>query len=199
MAILTKKRNGYKTKSNKKSKSRIRKNKSINKKKMRDGVKKKLYGGAIPKLYTVPNDMRSHEIVDYSFTNPNTSGNSLISGYQKTNKLTSGYAKIPSDSDYIEIDEIRPNSINYERYNKLMYPPKNLSSSNSIPYINPKEYSHLNPNEGNKLVMPRTSYGIRRKIGALVPVTNYSNNKTKTRTPVKIPNIFETKYTKIST
>jgi hypothetical protein len=95
MAILTKKRNVCKSKSKKKYRSRTRKNKSINKKKMRGGSSGNY------------NDL-------YAFTNPNfiSSGyvqptQNLRSGYTEANY---GYSTIPSPSGYNHLNKRKTNT-----------------------------------------------------------------------------------------
>lgn len=120
MVFLTKKRNRYKTKS-KKSKSRVRKTKSINKKIMQGGSQN-LSGGAPVELYEVPKSMRSHQIVDYSFTNPNTS-----SGYATLG--STGYAEVEPIGSTLSrtLNRTLNRSSNYEKFYTLN--PKYTSTS----------------------------------------------------------------------
>ncbi len=115
MAILTKKRNVCKSKSKKKYKSRTRKNKSINKKKMRGGS---------TDYYAVPNTYFGNSNYNdlYAFRKPNFNPSGYVqptqntkSGYAQTNY---GYATIPSPSGYSHL----------EAYNKI--------NSRFVPTIN---------------------------------------------------------------
>ena len=109
MAILTKKRNVCKSKSKKKYKSRTRKNKSINKKKMRGGS---------TDYYAVPNNYSDQ----LGFINPMFNSSGYVQPTQKTNsgyeKANYGYATIPSPSGYSHL----------EAYNKI--------NSRFVPTIN---------------------------------------------------------------
>ena len=138
MAIITKKRNVYKTKSIKKFRSKTRKNKSINKKKMRGGGD----------MYQVPREMREEIIVDYNF-NPNK----LSSEYQKIGPDNKeGYTEIPKPGIYQSL---------------VQYPTlyKNPMSSSPNFGANTQGYSHLHSikTKNHNFVRKGTSPLIKKK------------------------------------
>lgn len=144
MVIITKKRNGYKTKSSKKSRSKTKK-KSINKKKMRGGSNS---------MYVVPPEMRW---VNYDFVNLENSGYADLGPFGSTlsrtpSTLSSTLSRTPSG--YEQFYPLNPNYVPTKTYTTLSRNP-NMNKSGEYISVN----SNPDPDTGYISIKPKLFHG----------------------------------------